>query len=184
MKTIAVKLKTNNDKYFRFSGVASSESRDAAGEIIKQRGIDLSLVRSGKAIINAEHDNTTIGNIEFAEIRNSQLYIEGIVYIRTIKAKQFYDRLIKNDPSKPVALSIEFVNPKYKNTDESILTEVILTGVALIGIRDEPANKDTFVKLLKSISKQDLLNEIKRRASYSRSFKERAVEILNKFKQS
>jgi hypothetical protein len=171
MKTIAVKLKTNNEKFFRFSGIASSESRDTAGEIIKQRGINLSLVKQGKAIVNAEHDNTTIGKIEFAEVRNGQLYIEGIVYIKTVKAKQFYDRLVKNNPSQPVTLSIEFVNPEYAKDDDSILTEVILTGVALIGIRDEPANKDTYAALLKSISKDELLKELLRRADESVEFK-------------
>ncbi|MEK6775159.1 MAG: hypothetical protein AABY64_14555 [Bdellovibrionota bacterium] len=178
MTTIAVKLKANNDKFFRFSGVASSESRDAAGEIIKQRGIDLSLVRRGKAIVNAEHDNTTIGNIELAEIRDGQLYIEGIVYIKTIKAKQFYDRLVKNDPEKPVTLSIEFVNPEYAQGDESTLTEIILTGVALIGIRDKPANNDTYAELLKSVSKEDFFDEIMRRAHSSEEFKKRLIKIL------
>ena len=180
MKTIAVKLKANNDKFFRFSGVASSESRDTAGEIIKQRGIDLSLVKRGKAIVNAEHDNTTIGNIEFAEVRDGQLYIEGIVFIKTVKAKQFYDRLVKNDPNRPVTLSIEFVNPEYKRTDESVLTEVILTGVALIGIRDQPANKDTYAELLKSVSKTDLFNELRRRANSSPTFKSQLQKMLAK----
>lgn len=182
MKTIAVKLKANSDKFFRFSGVASSESKDTYGEIIKQRGINLSLVNQGKAIVNAEHDNTTIGKIEFAEIRNHQLYIEGIVYIKTVKAKQFYDRLIKNDPNRPVTLSIEFVNPEYKKNDNSILTEVILTGVALIGIRDEPANKDTYAELLKSVSKEQLFEELVKRAQSSSDFQARLIDILNKTK--
>lgn len=181
MKTIAVKLKANNDKFFRFSGVASSESRDTSGEIIKQRGIDLSLVKRGKAIVNSEHDNITIGTIEFAEVRNGQLYIEGIVYIKTVKAKQFYDRLLKNDPSKPVTLSIEFVNPEYSKSDDSILTEVVLTGVALIGIRDEPANKDTYAELLKSVSKEELLNELINRANNSSEFKGQLRRLLFKY---
>ena len=182
MKIISVKLKANNDKFFRFSGVASSESKDTYGEIIKQRGINLSLVKQGKAIVNAEHDNTTIGNIELAEVRNGQLYIEGIVYIKTVKAKQFYDRLVKNDTNRPVTLSIEFVNPEYKKNDNSVLTEVILTGVALIGIRDEPANKDTYAKLLKSVSKEQLFEELIRRAQSSYDFQARLIDILNKVK--
>lgn len=180
MKTIAVKLKHNNDKFFRFSGVASSESRDTAGEIIKQRGIDLTLVKRGKAIVNAEHDTTTIGTIEHAEIRDGQLYIEGIVYIKTVKAKQFYERLLKNDPAKPVTLSIEFVNPEYNKNDKSVLNEIILTGVALIGIRDEPANKDTYAQLLKSVSKSELFNELRRRANNSPEFKNQLMNILSK----
>lgn len=177
MKTISVKLKSSNHKFFRFSGIASSESRDASGEIIKQRGINLSLVKLGKAIVNSEHDNTTIGKIEFAEVRGDQLYIEGIVYIKTVKAKQFYDRLVRNDPSQPVTLSIEFVNPEYEKEDDSILTEIILTGVALIGIRDEPANKDTYAELLKSFTKQELLNELLRRANASEEFKNKVKRL-------
>jgi hypothetical protein len=180
MKKISVTIKDNNNKFFRFSGVASSESRDSTGEIIKQHGIDLSLVKLGKAIVNAEHDNTTIGKIEFAEVRSGQLYIEGIVYIKTVKAKQFYDRLLRNDPNVPITLSIEFVNPKYAKGDDSVLTEIVLTGVALIGIRDEPANKDTFAELLKSLSKTDLFNEICRRANKSSSFKYQLLQILSK----
>ena len=181
MKTISIKLKSNDGKFFKFSGVASTESRDTTGEIIKQRGIDLSLVKLGKAIVNAEHDNTTIGKIEFAEIRNGQLYIEGIVYIKTVKAKQFYDRLLKNDPDRPVTLSIEFVNPEYEKNDESVLTEIVLTGVALIGIRDEPANKDTYAELLKSISKADLFHEICQRANGSSTFKDQLLHLLSKY---
>ena len=181
MKTISVKLKSNNGKFFRFSGVASTESRDTTGEIIKQRGIDLSLVKRGKAIVNAEHDNTTIGQIEFAEIRNSQLYIEGIVYIKTVKAKQFYDRLLKNDQNKPVTLSIEFVNREYAKNDESVLTEIVLTGVALIGIRDKPANRDTYAELLKSVSKADLFTEICQRANGSSTFKDQLLHLLSKY---
>ncbi|MBK8202844.1 MAG: hypothetical protein IPK68_11160 [Bdellovibrionales bacterium] len=164
MKTITVSIKANGNKFFRFSGIASSEARDSYGEIIKQHGIDLSLVKRGKVIVNAEHDDTAIGNVELAEIRNGRLYIEGIVYIKTVKAKQFYDRLLKNDPSSPVTLSIEFVNPEYNKNDKSVVNEVVLTGVALIGIQDKPANNDTYAKLLKSVSQSDLFDELSRRA--------------------
>lgn len=180
MKKLSVTLKDNNNKFFRFSGIASSESRDATGEVIKQHGIDLSLVRSGKAIINAEHDNTTIGKIEFAEVRSGQLYIEGIVYIKTVKAKQFHERLKKNDINTPVTLSIEFVNPEYQQDDESVLTEVILTGVALIGIRDKPANKDTYAELLKSVSKDEIFHELLRRSNDSSNFKYQLLQILKR----
>lgn len=181
MKTITVKLKDNSDKYFRFSGIASSESRDEDGEIIKQDGIDLSLVHLGKAIVNAEHDNKTIGKIEYAEIQNSQLYIEGIVYIKTVQAQQFYDLLKRNDPNKPVTLSIEFINPEYAIKDVSIVTESVLTGVALIGLREEPANKDTYVELLKSCSKSQIFNELIHRSNNSPQFKYQLQKLLNRY---
>lgn len=180
MKTLTVHLKNSDKTFFRFGGVASSESRDTYGEIIKQRGIDLSLVKQGKAIVNAEHDDITIGKIEFAEVRNGQLYIEGIVYIKTIKAKQFYDLLKKNDPTRPVTLSIEFVNPEYSAQDDSILVDIILTGVALVGLKDEPANKDTYVELLKSISKDEILKELLHRSDNSPIFKNQLLQLLLK----
>lgn len=182
VKTVTVKLKNSDKTFFRFSGIASSESRDTYGEVIKQRGIDLSLVKQGKAIVNAEHDNVTIGNIEFAEVRDGQLYIEGIVYIKTLKAKRFYDLLQKGDANKPVTLSIEFVNPGYSKNNKSTLTDVVLTGVALIGLRDEPANPDTYAELLKSVSKDEILNELIRRANDSPSFKNQLLQILAKQK--
>ncbi len=183
MKTITVKLKDSYEKHFRFSGIASSESKDYHGEIIKQRGIDLSLVKRGKAIINAEHGDTIIGRIEHAEIKNGKLYVEGIVYIRSIKAKQFYDLLKNNDPSKPVELSIEFVNPQYSSKNKSTLTGVVLTGVALVGLKDEPANKDTYAKLLKSVSKAQLLAELLRRSEHSSEFRLRLEKILMRTKK-
>lgn len=183
MKTIAVSIKSQNEKFFKFSGIASSETRDTYGEIIKQRGIDLSLVKRGKVIVNAEHDDTVIGSVELAEIRDGQLYIEGIVYIKTVKAKQFHERLLKNDPSKPVTLSIEFVNPDYNKNDKSVLNEVVLTGVALIGIRDKPANKDTYAQLLKSVSKADLFDELLRRANNSPTFKNQLQHMLAKHRR-
>jgi hypothetical protein len=167
MKKITVRLKENSSQFFRFSGVASSESMDADGEVIKQNGINLSLVKQGKVIVNAEHDDTPIGYIEVAKIVHDELYIEGIVFIKTIKAKKFYELLQKNDPSFPVTLSIEFVNPEYQPHDQSVLTATILTGVALIGINDIPANKDTYAELIKSIPKHLFLNELLRRANIS-----------------
>lgn len=180
MKTLTVHLKYSDKAFFKFSGVASSESRDSYGEIIKQQGINLSLVRQGKVVVNAEHDNITIGKIEQAEIRNGTLYVEGIVYLKTPKAKRFYDLLKDNDPTRPVTLSIEFVNPGYSKYDRSIVNEIVLTGVALIGIKDEPANKDTYVELLKSVPKAELLNELKRRSNLSPSFKNQLLQILSR----
>lgn len=183
MKTLTVYLKHSNKTYFRFAGIASSESRDTYGEVIKQRGINLSLVRQGKVIVNAEHDNTTIGNIEYAEVQNDKLYVEGIVYLKTPKAIRFYNLLRKNETSHPVALSIEFVNPEYSKTDRATLNQVILTGVALIGLRDEPANKDTYAELLKSISKEDLFSEIKRRANLSPEFEMKIKSLISRIRR-
>ena len=177
-----VSLKDSSDKFFRFSGIASSESRDAYGEIIKQRGIDLSLVDQGKAIVTAEHADDGIGKIEHAELKNGRLYIEGIVYIKTVRAKQFYDLLKRNDPEKPVTLSIEFVNPEYYENDKSILTDIILTGVALVGLNAEPANTDTYAKLLKSVSKSEVFKELLRRSNKSPLFKDQLLRLLAKHK--
>lgn len=178
MKKITVKLKDGNKRFFRFSGVASSESRDSDGEMIKQHGINLSLVKQGKAIVNAEHDDVTIGHIENAELINGQLYIEGIVFIKTIKAKRFYDLLAKDDPRFPVTLSIEFVNPEYSPKDKSVLTGIILTGVALVGLGAEPANKDTYAELMKSIPINLVIEELIRRANSSAEFRKRLLKIL------
>lgn len=180
MKTLTVHLKHSDKTFFKFSGVASSESRDSYGEIIKQRGINLSLVKQGKVVVNAEHDNSTIGKIEHAEVQNGKLYVEGIVYLKTLKAKRFYELLKKKNPSHPVTLSIEFVNPEYSKADKSTLNQVVLTGVALIGLKDEPANKDTYAELLKSVSRTDLFNELKRRADLSPSFKIQIQRLLSK----
>jgi hypothetical protein len=179
MKTLTVKLKSFDQKQFKFSGIASSESRDCHDEIIKQNGIDLSLVPVGKVIVNAEHDNTTIGKVTFAKIKNNQLYIEGVVDIKTIKAKKFYELLKYNNPDHPVTLSIEFVNPEYSPKDKNQINKIVLTGVALIGIRDTPANKDTYAELLKSITKKDLLEELLRRSSKSKNFENRLKKLLN-----
>lgn len=181
MKTVTVRLKNGDNTSFRFAGIASSESRDSYGEIIKQQGIDLTLVEQGKAIVTAEHGGTTIGKIEYAAVRNGQLYLEGVVFLKTIMAKRFYELLKDNSKDNPVTLSIEGVNPEYSKTDRSTLTEIILTGVALVGLEAEPANKDTFAKLLKSISKQDLLAELMRRAEGSPDFKIQLQRILAKF---
>lgn len=183
MKILTVHLKHSDKTFFKFGGVASSESRDSYGEIIKQRGINLSLVSQGKVFVNAEHDDTTIGRIEHAEIRNGNLYVEGIVYLKTIKAHQFYDLLKKEDPDNPVTLSIEFVNPEYSRKDRSILNQIILTGIALIGLKDEPSNKDTWAELLKSITKEELFAEIKRRSDTSPVFRLKLEKILSKIRR-
>lgn len=180
MKKITVHLKNVGKDHFRFSGIASSESRDAYGEIIKQRGINTSLVKQGKVIVNAEHEDAVIGRIETAEVRQNQLYVEGIVYLKNPKAKKFYNLLLEQNPHKPVTLSIEFVNPKHFAKDRSILSEVILTGVALVGLEAEPANSDTYVELLKSVTRDQLIQELIRRSENSDAFKERLNALLNR----
>lgn len=180
MKTLTVHLKSTDKTFFRFGGIASSESRDTYGEIIKQRGINLSLIKQGKVIVNGEHDNSPIGKIEHAEIQNGKLYVEGIVYLKTPRARRFYNLLKKGDPNSPVTLSIEFVNPEYSRSDKSTLNQVVLTGVALIGLKDEPANKDTYAELLKSVSKNEILNELIRRSHDSPSFKSHLLALLAK----
>ncbi len=181
MKTITVHLKSSDKTHFKFVGVASSESIDTYGEIIKQRGINLSLVKQGKVIVNAEHGDVSIGTIERAEIKNNKLYVEGIVYLKTLKAQRFYNLLKNPKQDKPVTLSIEFVNPEYSNKNKSQLNEVILTGVALVGLNDEPANKDTYAELLKSISKADLIHELCRRANNSVEFSSQLKRLLSKY---
>lgn len=181
MKLITVNIKESSAQSFKFCGVASSESRDSYGEIIKQKGIDLSLVAKGKVIVNAEHDEPTIGRVTFAEVQNGQLYLEGLVEIKTIKAKRFFELLKQKDPKYPVTLSIEFVNPEYSKKDKSQLDSIVLTGVALIGLRDEPANSDTFAELLKSMSKSDLIKEIQKRSKRSQSFRFQMLRLLSKY---
>lgn len=180
MKTITVRLKDIGKGYFRFAGIASSETRDTYGEIIRQRGINLSLVPQGKVIITPEHEEFTIGKIDHARLQANKLYVEGTVYLKHPKAIRFFNILKKNDQTRPVTLSIEFVNPEYSANDRSILNQVILTGVALVGLDAEPANPDTYVNLLKSVPRHLLLAELIRRSEKSESFRNQLIQIINK----
>lgn len=181
MKIIKVKLKYDGISYFKFGGIASSESIDSYGEIINQSGINLSLVKEGKVIVNSEHGNEIIGRIESAQIVDNKLHVEGVVFVKTIAAKKFYELLKLNDPNKPVTLSIELINLIYSKDDKSFLKESVLSGVALVGINNYPANKDTYAELLKSIKKEDLIIEIIRRAERNKNFKARLLKLLSRF---
>ncbi len=79
-------------------------------------------------------------------------------------------------------MSVELVNPDFSPTDKTIMTNTVLTGVALVGIRHEPANKNTYAELLKSVTKQQLFNEILRRAEGSLTFRNHLEQLVIKHK--
>ena len=72
------------EKYFTIEGIASTSSVDSYGEIIRQKGIELSFVKNGLVTINIEHGDgfaleemSVVGNLTDAKVTSEGLWIKG-----------------------------------------------------------------------------------------------------------
>jgi len=173
-------VKNINREFIQIEGIASTEDRDFHGEIVKQKGLDLSRVQAGIVHINLEHLGRPIGKVYYATITERGLFIKGKIYSKLPEAYEIINRLKANGPNE-LSMSIEMENVVYSPSDKSKIISADLSGIALIGFNEEPANPHTYVNFLKSVSKEVLLAELKRRAQ-NPNFKKKLMVVLSRYK--
>lgn len=144
--------KSENDDYFEFSGLASTEDEDLQGEIVKQN-FDLSAIEEGKGVVNCDHghkydnkDHARIGVIDEAKITKNGLWMKGKIWKKHPEAIAYYNEM-KYKPGM-VNLSVEGYSIARNPFNDNVIDRAVVTGVALTR---NPVNKNTYASIIKSL---------------------------------
>lgn len=154
---LPLEIYKDKNKNWRIKGLASTEDRDLQGEIIKQNGLDISDLKSGRGYINWEHKNdpqNIIGLIDNAEITEKGLMVEGQLFNKHDQAKAVYQMLDSLDDNRKhrIQMSVEgkvISKADDKESNAKIVEKAKLTAVALTM---NPVNTSTYAELVKSLT--------------------------------
>lgn len=186
---IPAELEKSADGEWRVRGLASTEKVDQQGEMIVQKGIDLSPIDERKGVLNWDHQKgpeNTIGLLDGYSKTDSGLYIEGRLFKNHSKAKavrEIMDSLSKGDKGR-MGLSVEGRIIERDPKNPKIIKKCQINAVALTM---NPVNQDSFADLVKSMSgaeevdfnsiEENIVEDSSKEASFTA---EQVVQIVQK----
>lgn len=150
---LPLNLKKTEDGEWRVRGIASTEDKDAQGEIVKQNGLDIGALKAGRGLFNEDHRpgfENVIGKVDYADLTPKGLYIEGYLFKKQPKAQAIYNILnsLKAEDRHRVQMSIEGKIKKREGSDKTVISRAVVDKVALTL---DPINPKTYVELVKSL---------------------------------
>lgn len=151
---IPATFEKSEDGKWKVAGLASTESMDQQGEIIMQKGIDLTPIDKKKGLLNFDHQKgpeNTIGLLDGYRRDGKGLYIEGRLFKNHTKARAVYEimsSLGKSDRGR-VGLSVEGRILKRNDQNPRIIEKCQINAVA---VTLNPVNQETYADLTKSLS--------------------------------
>jgi len=154
--TAPLMLKGETDDYFEVGGIASTEDLDLQAEIVKQQGLDLSLLTQKKIVFNDDHSKETkdiIGIVEDAKITDKGLKIKGKLFKNNPSAMTYYN-LLKHGGY--VGYSVEGHVLKRDRLNPKVVNNAVVTAVALTR---NPINTKTYATFIKSLSGDSEIEE-------------------------
>lgn len=156
---IPADLEKSKDGDWKLKGLASTEQLDQQGEIILQKGIDLTPIDKKRGIINWDHKagpENTIGLLDGYSKSDKGLYVEGRLFKNHTKAKAVYEimnSLNKGDSGR-VGLSVEGKILERDSQNPKIIKKCIINAVA---VTMNPVNSSTYADIIKSMSSAESL---------------------------
>jgi len=154
-------IKSKEDKElgeWKIKGIASTADQDLQGEVVNQEGLDISLLKAGRGLLNWDHQKgpeNVLGQVEDAKFIKSgdkkNLEIEGYLFKNQERSKALYNIMssVKKGNGPRVHMSIEgkilerdLYNPK--NIRKARIDKVALTL--------DPVNPYTYADLVKSLN--------------------------------
>lgn len=157
---LPAELVKSNDGEWRIRGLASTENLDDQGEIVLQKGMDLTPIDQKKGIIDWEHRGQKspefiIGVLDGYAKTPKGVFVEGRLFKEHAMAKAvkgILDSLGEKDRGR-VGLSVEGGIIRRNAKNPKIVERSIVTGVA---ITLNPVNSDTYADLVKSFNAGEL----------------------------
>lgn len=155
---IPADLEKGADGEWRIRGLASTEKTDQQGEIILQKGIDVTPIDRRKGLINFDHakgPENCIGLLDGYQKTAQGLVVEGRLFKNHTKAKAVYEimsSLSKGDRGR-VGLSVEGKILRRNAANPSIIEKCQINAVA---VTLNPVNQDTFADLVKSMAESEV----------------------------
>lgn len=147
-------LEKGKDGEWKIRGLASTQKIDQQGEVLIQKGIDLTPIDKKKGVINFDHmrgPENTIGLLDGYTRSEKGLYIEGRLFKNHTKAKAVYEimsSLSEGDRGR-VGLSVEGKILERDPLNPSVVRKCRINAVA---ITLNPVNTDTFADIVKSMN--------------------------------
>lgn len=141
----------SSDKLIRIRGIASTPNKDLQGEIVSQKGLDISNLVEGKGLFNLDHGKgmeNVIGKIDKAKLTKDGLLVEGYLFPDVEKAKVVKNimRGLKKGDERRMQFSIEgkVLKREGKKIERAKVTNVALTL--------QPINDNTYAEFAKSFA--------------------------------
>lgn len=156
-------LEKSKDGEWKVRGLASTESVDQQGEILIQKGMDLTPIDQKRGFLNYEHRNdpaNLIGTLDGYSKTSKGLYIEGRLFKNHELAKHVHDIMSSLDKSDVgrCGLSVEGKILERDSKNPKIIKKCQIKNVALTF---NPVNSDTFVNLAKAMQdSKDLMKSM------------------------
>lgn len=147
-------LEKSKDGEWRVRGLASTGRVDQQGEMIMQKGVDLSPIDKKRGILNWDHAHgpeNTIGVLDGYNRTDKGLFIEGRLFKNHSKAKavrEIMESLGEGDQGR-MGLSVEGRIIERDPSNPSIIRRCQISAVALTM---NPVNTDTFADIVKSMN--------------------------------
>ena len=151
---IPAELEKSKDGEWKIRGLASSEDLDQQGEIILQKGIDLTPIDQKKGILNWDHQRgpeNTIGVLDGYQRAGNQLYVEGRLFKNHTKAKavrEIMESLGESDRGR-MGMSIEGKVIERDPSNPKVIKKCSINAVALTL---NPVNTNTYADIVKSLT--------------------------------
>lgn len=146
-------LEKSEDGDWKVRGLASTEDTDRQGEIIMQKGIDLTPVKQGRGYFNYDHlpgPENLVGTIDNYQHTPSGLFVEGKLFKNHSRAKAIYEvmsSLGKSDRGR-VGLSVEGRILERDPKNPRVIRKCEISKVA---ITLNPVNANTYADIMKSM---------------------------------
>lgn len=151
-------LEKAQDGSYKVRGLASTQGMDQQGEMIIQKGIDLTPIDKRKGILNWDHQKgpeNTIGLLDGYQKTNDGLYVEGRLFKNHTKAravKEIMESLGEGDRGR-MGLSVEGKILERDPANPKVIRKCMINAVALTM---NPVNASTYADLVKSMNQSEV----------------------------
>lgn len=141
--------KSDDEKTYLISGLASNAKRDLQGEIIDPNGIDASYLISD-GYVDFEHDRDQVIGVptQNTHVDSNGLFVEAKLFKNMPQVQdiiKLYHNIKDNGIKRNLGFSIEGKVLERDQNDDSIVRQVMVTGVA---VTKNPANTDATWELV------------------------------------
>lgn len=152
---------------WKIRGLASTEDRDLEGEIVKQKGLDISPIKEGRGWINFNHSQDPediVGKLTDGRIGKEGLEIEGYLFKKHKRAQAIYSilRSLDEKDRHSIKYSIEGDVQQRAGRNKDIVTAAVVNKVS---ITFDPINTNTYVELVKSLKAMNKKQEVLEKAT-------------------
>lgn len=147
----------SDDGEYKIAGLASTENIDKQGEVIIQKGIDLSPIDQQKGFFNYDHSNKPediIGVVDSYSRGDKGLYVQGKLFKGHKRAEAVYAIMkgLSESKSGAIGFSVEGQILERDPNNPKIIRKCKIKNIA---ITLNPVNSDTYAGLIKSLNVQD-----------------------------